>query len=256
MYLQGRSAIVTGSSKGIGRATALELAAQGASVAVNYRSDARGAGEVVAAITGRGGEAIAVQADVTDPHDVSRLVAATVERFGGLHILVNNAGVTDRRPFTEETLDNWHRVLTGNLDATYLCCQAALSHLLAAPGGVIVNVVSTVVRSTYPMREVYTAAKLGVVGFTRSLAIELAPLGIRVNAVAPGSTATEMLMDVVRREGVAEEGLRRRAATIPLGRLGRPEEIANVIAFLASDQASFMTGAVVMVDGGQSIRLG
>jgi 3-oxoacyl-[acyl-carrier protein] reductase len=255
LLLEDRVALVTGSSRGIGRAVAEKLAKLGARVVVNYCTSPNAAEEVVDAVRGAGGEAIAVQADVTCPPAVKRLVSTAVDHFGALDILVNNAGIAEFHPFREMTLDAWRRIVAANLDSVYLCCDAALSHLLEAGSGAIVNVASVNVRATDACREAYAASKTGIVGFTRSLAVELAPRGIRVNAVAPGPTATSMLLDVIEKEPDPDDGLRRRTASIPLGRLGEPEEIASVVAFLVSDEASFVTGEVIMADGGQSIWL-
>jgi 3-oxoacyl-[acyl-carrier protein] reductase len=239
-------AIVTGSSSGIGEATATELAAAGASVVVNSRSQAR-AEPVAREIRSRGGSAIAVAADVCDSVQVAALIAAAVEQLGGLHILVNNAGAGLVAPSEELREVDWRRLIELDLTAPFLCAQAAARHMLAADGGVIVNVASALGHTAIPGRAAYASAKHGLIGLTKVLGIEWASRGVRCLAVSPGYVATELVKENMRRGGFDERDIERRT---PLGRLATPAEVARVVAFLASDGAAYMTASHVLVDGG------
>jgi NAD(P)-dependent dehydrogenase (short-subunit alcohol dehydrogenase family) len=240
---EGKVALVTGAGSGIGAATALLLAERGAAVAVAGRRTNK-LDEVVAQITAAGGTSIAVQTDVSDPAQVQRAVQATVERFGGLHYLVNNAGVTGYfEPLTEITIEQWKQVLDINLNGLFYGMKYAIPHLLAAGGGSIVNVSSVFADRGGPTPE-YSSAKHAVRGLTTSAAIEYGRQGIRVNELQPGVIDTEMTQG--NREGaqqVADRG-------IPLKRLGTGREIATAVAFLLSDDASYVNGAHLAVDGG------
>lgn len=244
--LTGRVAVVTGSSSGIGAAIATELAAAGAAVVVNSRSQAR-AEPVADEIRTRGGRAIAVAADVCDSVQVGALIGAAVEQLGGLHILVNNAGAGLVTPSEELQEADWRRVIELDLTAPFLCAQAAARHMLGAGGGVIVNVASALGHTAMPGRAAYASAKHGLIGLTKVLGIEWATRGVRCLAVSPGYVATELVKENMRRGGFDERDIERRT---PVGRLATPAEVARVVAFLASDSASYMTASHVLVDGG------
>lgn len=239
-------AIVTGSSSGIGEAIALELAAAGAAVVVNSRSRTR-AEPVASAIAEHGGRAIAVAADVRDSAQVAALVRAAVDELGGLDILVNNAGEGFIAPSEELTHEDWRRVIDVDLTAPFLCAQAAARHMLARGSGVIVNITSALAHTALPGRAAYAAAKHGLLGLTKVLGVEWARRGVRCVAVSPGYVETELLRENMRRGSFDRSALERRT---PLGRLATPEEVARVVAFVASDAASYMTAGHVLVDGG------
>jgi NAD(P)-dependent dehydrogenase (short-subunit alcohol dehydrogenase family) len=244
--LAGRVAIVTGSSSGIGSAIALELAAAGAAVVVNSRSRDRAA-PVAARIESAGGRAIAVAADVCDPAQVSALVREAVGELGGLDILVNNAGAGFVAASEELSEDDWRRVIEVDLTAPFLCAQASARHMLAVGRGVIVNIASTLGHTAMPGRAAYAAAKHGLIGLTKVLGSEWGRRGVRCVAVSPGYVATELVRENMRRGGFDERDIERRT---PLGRMATPQEVARVVAFVASDAASYMTATHVLVDGG------
>jgi len=245
----GRVAIVTGAAQGIGAATARRLAAEGATVAV-IDLNAAGAESVAHEITAKGGTAHAVGADVTDEHAVSTEVDEVAQRFGRLDILVNNAGITRDNLLFKMPFDEWQAVLATNLTSMFLLSKAAQKVMVPARYGRIVNLSS---RSALGNRGQanYSAAKAGVQGFTASIAIELGPFGITVNAVAPGYIDTPMTAATAARVGASTEDHQRRVADrTPLGRVGQPEEVASVITFLASDDASYVSGQTLYVNGG------
>lgn len=244
MKLQDKIAIVTGGGRGIGRAIALALAAEGAKVAVNYSRSAEAAEQVVAQITEAGGEAFAVQADVADAAQVEAMVAATKERYGRVDILVNNAGVTRDTLLMRMKEEDWDAVLDTNLKGAFLCAKAVSPLLLKQKGGVIVNVGSVVGRVGAPGQANYSASKAGLIGLTKALAKELGSRNVRVNAVAPGFIETDMT-DVLKpeyRETILKQ--------IPLGRFGTAEDIARVVVFLCSEDAAYIQGDVITIDGG------
>ncbi|OUT70891.1 MAG: 3-oxoacyl-[acyl-carrier-protein] reductase [Synechococcus sp. TMED19] len=240
--LAGQTALVTGASRGIGRAVALELANAGATVAVNYASSATAAEEVVAQIIATGGSAYALKADVSQEEQVEPLMAAVLERSGSLDVLVNNAGITRDGLLMRMKTDDWQAVLNLNLSGVFLCTRAITRTMLKQKRGRIINITSVVGLIGNAGQANYAAAKAGVIGFTRSTARELASRGITVNAVAPGFIATDMTKDLK-----ADELLN----AIPLGRYGQPEEVAGAVRFLAADPAAaYITGQVLQVDGG------
>ncbi|MGH7374775.1 MAG: SDR family NAD(P)-dependent oxidoreductase [Candidatus Rokuibacteriota bacterium] len=245
MRLSGKVALVTGAQQGIGRAIAVALAGEGADVAVNFLDD-RAAGERVAdLVRGLGRKAIAVEGDVARARDVEAMVAAVGGALGPPDILVNNAGVFPRSEFLELAEREWDHVLGVNLKGSFLCAQATARAMVAAGRpGAIVNISSSAIRGD--ARGVhYSASKAGVLGLTRAMALALAPHRIRVNAIAPGLTNTRQ-----PRYGNTEEQIAARAREIPLGRMAEPDEIARIAVFLASDDAGWMTGELVHVNGG------
>jgi NAD(P)-dependent dehydrogenase (short-subunit alcohol dehydrogenase family) len=244
--LLGRTAFVTGGGGGIGSATALALAGRGAYVAVADRSFEL-AQSTAARVEQGGGRALALEVDVAKEDSVAVAVAVTEGALGPIEILVNNAGVAERRSFLELSVAEWRTVVDINLTGAFICAQAVARRMCAANrAGVIINVASVAGLTGVSRRTAYGAAKHGLVGLTKVLALDLAADGIRVNAVAPGAVETPLTATQLAREGARE----RTAASHPLGRWAQPEEIAELIAFLASDQASFITGAVVPIDGG------
>ncbi len=244
--LAGKAALVTGAQQGIGAAIAIALAQAGADVAINYLDGLADAEAVAAAVRATGQRALLVPGDVSSPGGPAALVDATVAAFGKIDILVNNAGVFPRVPFLEMKESDWDFVHSINLKATCFCAQAAARSMVAAGiQGTIVSVASSAIFGASPRGVHYAASKGGVVSLTRAMATELAPHGIRVNAIAPGLTDTAQ-----PRYGMTEDELVARAATMPLGRMGRPEDIAHVAVFLASEKAAFMTGQVVHANGG------
>ena len=240
--LKDQVAIVTGASRGIGRAIALQLASQGAKVVVNYASSSTAADEVVAEITANGGEAIALQADVSQSAQVDTLINTTLEKFQRVDILVNNAGITRDTLLLRMKLEEWQAVIDLNLTGVFLCTKAVSKIMLKQRSGRIINIASVAGQMGNPGQANYSAAKAGVIGFTKTVAKEFASRGITVNAVAPGFITTDMTNDI-KAEGILQY--------IPLGRFGQPEEIAGMVRFLASDPAAaYITGQVFNVDGG------
>ncbi|MCZ0755344.1 3-oxoacyl-[acyl-carrier-protein] reductase [Anoxybacillus sp. J5B_2022] len=242
--LQGKVALVTGASRGIGRAIALELARQGAKVAVNYAGSEAKAKEVVEEIEKMGGEAFAVQADVANGEAVEQMVKEVVERFGRIDILVNNAGITRDNLLMRMKEEEWDDVINTNLKGVFHCTKAVTRPMMKQRYGRIVNIASIVGVSGNPGQANYVAAKAGVIGFTKTAARELASRNITVNAIAPGFITTDMtdrLSEDVRTEMLKQ---------IPLARFGEPDDIAKVVSFLVSDAANYITGQTIHVDGG------
>jgi len=244
--LSGKVAVVTGASKGIGAAIAKHLAAEGAAVVVNYSSSKSGADKVVAAITGAGGKAVAVQADVAKQADIDRLFAETKKAFGRLDILVNNAGIYEFAPLEAITPEHYHKQFNLNVLGLILTSQAAVK-LFDAAGGSIVNISSIVSTLAFPNASVYSATKGAVDAITRSLASELGPRKIRVNAIRPGMVETEG----THAAGIEESEMKKQVlAGTPLGRLGQPDDIAGAAVFLASADSSWITGETLVIAGG------
>jgi len=244
--LTGKVAVVTGASKGIGAAIAKHLAAEGAAVVVNYSSSKSGADKVVAAITSAGGRAVAVQADVAKQADIDRLFAETKKAFGRLDILVNNAGIYEFAPLEAITPEHYHKQFNLNVLGLILTSQAAVK-LFDAAGGSIVNLSSVVSTLAFPNASVYSATKGAVDAITRSLASELGPRKIRVNAIRPGMVETEG----THAAGIEESEMKKQVlAGTPLGRLGQPDDIAGAAVFLASADSSWITGETLVIAGG------
>ena len=244
MLLDGKTALVTGASRGIGRAIALCLAAKGARVAINYAGNVKAAEEVKAAIEAAGGTAILCQADIADSAAVEAMVANVVKEFGTIDILVNNAGITRDTLLMRMKDEDFAKVLDTNLKGVFYCTKAVSKLMMKKRSGRIVNMASVVGLVGNAGQTNYAAAKAGVIGFSKSAAKELASRGITVNVVAPGFIGTDMTA------GLPESVKEKMLTDIPLGRMGEPEDVASAVLFLASDQASYITGQVVNVDGG------
>jgi 3-oxoacyl-[acyl-carrier protein] reductase len=240
----GKTALVTGASRGIGRAIALRLAAEGATVVVNYRANAEAARTVADEIRGRGGQVEVVKADVAAPGEVDRLVSTAMARFGRIDVLVNNAGITRDTLIMRMSEDDWDSVLDTNLKSAFLVTRAALRPMLRQRAGRIVNITSISGVIGNAGQANYSASKAGLMGLTRSTAREVASRNITCNAVAAGVIDTEIW------QGVPQAAIAAMLQMIPAGRKGTPEDIAEAVAFLASDAASYITGQVLNVDGG------
>jgi len=242
--LQGKIALVTGSSRGIGRAIALELAKQGANIAVNYAGSEDKAEEVVQEIKALGVEAIKIKANVAKEDDVKAMIKEVTKTFGALHILVNNAGITRDNLLMRMKVEDFDDVIETNLKGAFLCTKTVTRQMMKQKEGRIINIASIVGVSGNPGQANYVAAKAGMIGLTKSTAKELASRNILVNAIAPGFITTDMT-DIL-----TEEQKEAMLATIPLEKLGEPEDIANVVTFLASDKSKYITGQTIHVDGG------
>jgi 3-oxoacyl-[acyl-carrier protein] reductase len=244
LSLKNKVAVVTGASRGIGRAIATTLAAAGATVVVNYKGNQEAAEAVVNEITAAEGQALAVQADISQADEVERLFKTTLERFGTISILVNNAGITRDTLLLRMKEEDFDAVINTNLRGVYLCTKAALRPMTKARGGRIINITSVIGLIGNPGQANYAAAKAGIIGFTKSTAREMASRNITVNAIAPGYIETELT-------GMLGEQIRAAILeAIPLGRLGVAQDVANVVCFVASDAAAYITGQTLTVDGG------
>jgi glucose 1-dehydrogenase len=251
LRLENKVAVVTGSSQGIGRAIALVFAREGAAVTVDYRSHPDEAQAVVEEIEGSGGRALAVRADVSEPGDVRNLIRKTVQEFGCLDIMVNNAGIEEKVPFLETPFESYERVVRVNLTGAWLGCQEAARQMVEqGEGGRIINVSSVHEDRPMPTNAPYCAAKGGLRMLMRTIAVELAPHGITVNNVAPGAIETPINKNLEENPEQMEELL----SEIPLGRMGRPEEVAELALYLAS--ASYVTGSTLYIDGGMMRQAG
>jgi 3-oxoacyl-[acyl-carrier protein] reductase len=245
--LKGKLALVTGASSGIGRAAAQALAINGAHVVINFHRNDAGAEAARSQITNAGGKASVIRADVTQSGEVQSLVGQTVAEFGPIDILVNNAGsLIERLKILELTEERWDQVIDLNLKSAFLCCRAVAASMMERKTGTIVNVSSIAGRNGGSLGSIhYSAAKGGLISFTKGLAKELAPFGVRVNAISPGVIDTPY-----HEQFSSPEMMKTYAGMIPLGRVGRPEEVAKVICFLVSDSASYLAGETIEINGG------
>ncbi len=253
MRLENKVAIVTGAVTGIGRAIAVTLAREGAAVAIDYRGHEEQAKALVDELQQHGGKALAVHADVTREEDVARLVDQTAESFGRLDVLVNNAGVEHKRPFLETPLSVWEQVIAVNLTGPWLCSQAAARQMVKqGKGGRVINISSVHEDLPMPTNAPYCAAKGGLRMLMRTIAVELAPHQITVNNIGPGAIDTPMDAPLKERPEVMKQLL----AEIPLRRMGKPDEVAELAVYLASDAAAYVTGATFFIDGGMMRKSG
>jgi 3-oxoacyl-[acyl-carrier protein] reductase len=251
MKLEGRTALVTGGSRGIGRAISLALAAEGAAVAVNYRSGQAQAQEVVDQIQAGGGKAIALPGDVSEYAEAEALVQQTIGDLGGLHILINNAGISKDALIFNMQPSDWLDVMRINFGGVFNCTKASMTHFMGQRDGVIVNISSVMGERGWIGESNYAASKGAVNAFTRCCAMELARFGVRVNAVLPGFAPTDIVAGLLAKDG--GKGISKQ---IPMRTFGKVEEVARVVTFLAGPDASYMTGSLVAVDGGASTALG
>ena len=247
LALENKVALVTGGSRGIGRAIALELAARGAAVVVNYNKSSESAQAVVKKIQDAGGKAAASQADVSDFKQAEALVKFTIDTFGDLSILVNNAGITRDQLIMMMPETDWDAVIDANLKSTFNCSKFAVKHMMRKRVGRIINIASVAGQMGNPGQTNYSASKGGQIAFTKALAREVAARNITVNGIAPGFVDTEIL------DAMTPETLEAALKMVPLARKGKPEEIACAAAFLASDEAAYITGQILGVDGGMAM---
>ncbi|MDE2900021.1 MAG: 3-oxoacyl-[acyl-carrier-protein] reductase [Chloroflexota bacterium] len=244
MASDGRVALITGGSRGIGRAIALQLASQGMRIVVNYVSNADAAAEVVKRVEEAGSQAVALQADVTRGEDVERLFAQAAEAFGSVEILVNNAGIIKDSLLMRMSDEDWDSVVDLDLRSVFLCTRAAIRMMVRGRWGRVINIGSVVGLRGNQGQANYAAAKAGLVGFTQSVAKEVASRNVTVNCVAPGYVETDIVEDL------PQELKKYIMDRVPVGRFGQPEEISGIVGFLASDAASYITGQAIAVDGG------
>lgn len=242
--LTGKTALVTGASRGIGRAIALELASQGANIAVNYAGNEAKAEEVVKEAEKLGVKAMKIQANVAQNDEVQAMIKSVIKEFGSLDILVNNAGVTKDNLLMRMKEEEFDQVIDINLKGVFLCTKAVTRQMMKQRAGKIINVASIVGVSGNPGQANYVAAKAGVIGMTKSVALELASRNVHVNAVAPGFIATDMT------DALTEEQQKAIMDLVPLAKFGQPEDVAKVVRFLASDDANYITGQTIHIDGG------
>ena len=243
--LQGRVAVITGASKGLGKSMALALAEAGARVAVVSRGEEQ-LNAVARDIRAGGGEAEAFKADVSDEASVTALERAVYQRLGKVQILINNAGVNVRKSITEFTLDEWNYVIGTNMTAAFLMCRAFVPHMKGTGYGRILNLTSTMSHVSLPGRAAYSGSKAGLLGMTRSIALELAPEGVTVNGISPGPFATDMNTAITENAEVNAAFI----ANVPMGRWGKVEDVGKLAVYLCSDEASFITGTDILIDGG------
>jgi acetoin reductase-like protein len=258
MRFEGQAVVVTGGGRGIGRAVCLRFASEGANVVV-CDVDRAVAEETAEAVRGLGPEAEAVELDVRDGEGVAAMVSKAVERFGRIDVLVNNAGITIAKPVLEFTEEEWDRTFDINVKGVFRCSQHVAAHMVEHRSGKIINIASESGKTAKPSFTIYGSSKFAVVGFTQGLAQELAPYGVNVNAVCPGIVHTRMWEELDRVIGERQgrkpgEVLESRKELIPLGRLETPEDVSGVVAFLASDDARYMTGQAVNVTGGREFH--
>jgi NAD(P)-dependent dehydrogenase (short-subunit alcohol dehydrogenase family) len=248
--LEGKAALVTGAGIGIGQGIAIELARQGAAVGVHYAGSADGAKETVAEIEKAGGKAVLLQGDLAQVSECRRIVDEATDGLGGLDIMVNNSGVTRTFDFLETTEETYNEVFDINMRGMFFCSQQAVPYMLKRGGGSILNLSSVHGFGGIPRHTAYASTKAAIIGFTRQLAIELAPQHIRVNAIGPGLIEVPRYFD--NPDYTSEQG----ATRVPWGRVGKPHDIATVAAFLVSEGADFVTGQILYVDGGSTSRVG
>src|SRR5262245_4233743 len=243
--LSGKIALITGASKGLGRAMAMALGQEKATLALVSR-DKDQMDATAHAVRGAGGTAHTFKADVTDEQQVLRLAAAVEEQFGKIQILINNAGINIRKPVTDFTLEEWRRVLDTNLTGAFLMCRSFIPLMRGQGYGRIINMTSIMSHVSIAHRSAYTASKAGLLGFTRTLALELAPDAITVNGISPGPIATEMNLPITQNPELNQQFISR----IPLGRWGKVDEVGQLALYLSSAEAGFITGADLLIDGG------
>ena len=247
MRLQGKTAVVTGAATGIGQAIALAFAKEGASVVVDYAGSSSVAEDTLNKINAMGGKAVGVAADVSNPDQVSALFQRTLAAFGRLDILVNNAGIEKKFAFVDYPFEEWQKILAVNLTGTFLCSQGAAKQMIAqGDGGRIINISSIHEDLAFPLNAPYTATKGGIRMLMRTIAVELAPHQITVNNIGPGAIFTPIDLDVENNVALNDRIL----AEIPMGRWGKPEEVAQLAVYLASDDAAYVTGSTHFIDGG------
>jgi len=247
MSLKNKTAIISGASRGIGRAIAVELAGEGANISFNFLKSGRDAESLEKEISALGVKAKAFQVDIKDYNAVKAWADKTMELFGGIDIVINNAGIIKDRALALMEPGDWHEVINTNLNGTFNLTRASIVPFIKQKSGVIVNIASVSGVVGIPRQTNYSASKAGIIGFTKSLAKEVAPYNIRVNAVAPGFIETGML------ENLKEEYKSQIIKQTPLGRMGKPEEVAKAVKFLVSEKANYITGQVIIIDGGMSL---
>jgi NAD(P)-dependent dehydrogenase (short-subunit alcohol dehydrogenase family) len=243
--LSGKTAVITGASKGLGKAMALALGSAGANVALVSR-DFDQLNEAKRAVNNVGGEAIVFPTDVSQEEQVRKLERDVIAAFGGVHILINNAGINLRKQLVEFTLEEWRRVLDTNLTSVFLMCRSFVPHMRGRAYGRIINLTSTMSHVSIPGRSAYSASKTALLGLTRALALELAQEGVTVNGISPGPFATEMNVSLIQNPEINQQFV----SKIPVGRWGRVEEIGQLALYLCSEAAGFITGTDILIDGG------